>query len=124
MVISSIAFPFLNTFRDLWYLILEPLSTGIYTSGLKRRNTCDWLFYVGGGSCGSGIGASRVELPTLGTSPIIQSIRNGSQQVAAGVDGGCVTNWHSVTFFRFLISHVILCVASVTVYFKYKHRIC
>jgi hypothetical protein len=123
-IISSNAFPFLNTFRNLWYLILELLSTGIYTSVLKRRNTCDWLFYVGGGSCGSGIGASPVELPILRTSPLINSVLKGSQQVAVVVDVGCVTNWLSVTFFPVLISHVILCVASVTVYFTYKHRIC
>jgi hypothetical protein len=39
-------------------------------SCFKRGNTCDWLFYVGGGSCGSGIGASRVELPSQETSPL------------------------------------------------------
>lgn len=80
--------------------MLELLSTGIYTSGLKRRNTCDWLLYVGGGSCGSGIGASPVELPSLRTSPLIKTLLKGSQQVAGVVDG-LFADLAQCNFFRF-----------------------
>jgi hypothetical protein len=81
---------------------------------------------VGGGSCSSGIGASGVVLPSVETSPLSGVFSEAVNRCLRKLpDTG--RSGLSVTFFFLLpvlISHVTLCVASVTVYFRHTPRIC